>query len=272
MERADWLKEMQRKAEALYDRGAPQYWVDWGLSEDETHRAFLQKFLERVALGGSGQAGLILSAACGAGRYDGFLLQAGNTVIGIDQSAGVLARAREHFPAEAFPRLQYKKMSLQEMAVNPAFREAFDGLICVDAMEHICPEDYPGILRGFQEVLKPGGVLYFTADTTETAVGDGVDIQAVYERAKGLGMPVVPGEWVDEIDAAFDQVMAIAPGQPVPGDLSDRAVYHYFPLLEQVRAWIGQTGLEIEEEGLGSGWRHFIARKRTNTTAAFHPL
>ena len=285
MERAEWLKQMRSMAEALYDRGSPQYWVEWGLSEDETHRVYLQKFLERVALGsdgagqsdgggqtggagqsGGGKPGNLLSAGCGAGRYDGFLLDAGHNVIGIDQSAGMLRRAREHFPQERFPQLRYEKMSLQEMAMNPAYREAFDGIICMDTMEHIGPEDYPGILRGFQEALKPGGVLYFTADTTETAAGDGVDIEAVYARAKGLGLPVVPGEWVDEIDEAYEQAMALE--GPVPGDLADRAVYHYYPRVEQVRAWIDQAGLAIEEEGLGSGWHHFLTRKKNNPKCA----
>ena len=66
MERADWLKQMRSRAEALYDQLAPQYWVTLGLYENEMHRAYLQKFLERVAPGGS-----VLSAGCGAGRYDG---------------------------------------------------------------------------------------------------------------------------------------------------------------------------------------------------------
>jgi len=40
-------------------------------------------------------------------------------------------------------------------------------------------------------------------------------------------------------------------------------VYHYYPSLEQVRAWIGQAGLVIEEEGTGNGYEHFIVRKRS---------
>ena len=58
MERAEWLKHMRSNAEALYDRFSPRYWVTWGLVVEETHRAYLQKFLERVSPGG-----MILSAA-----------------------------------------------------------------------------------------------------------------------------------------------------------------------------------------------------------------
>ncbi len=236
MERADWLKQMRSKAEALYDQLSPQYWVTFGLYENETHCAYLQKFLERVAPGGT-----VLSAGCGAGRYDGFLLEAGHPVVGIDQSAGMLARARERFP-----QATYERMGLQEMA----FHEAFDGVICMDAMEHVSPEDYPGILENFEEALKPGGVLYFTMERADSG-----ELEKAYERARAQGLPVVPGELVDEVDAAYAQ--ATASDQPVPV-----AVYHFYPSLDQAHEWIDQAGLAIEEEGEGSGYRHFVARKK----------
>jgi len=244
MERAEWLKQMRYKAEALYDHLSPKYWVTFGLAANETHREYLQKFLEGVA-----PRSTLLSAACGAGRYDGMLLEAGHSVVGIDQSAGMLARAREHFP-----EARYEKIGLQEMN----FREAFDGVICMDAMEHVCPEDWPGILRRFREALKPGGVLYFTVDMT----GEDKDkVEEAYERAKAHGLPVVFGEVADEVEEAYERVKAL--GQPeVSGELSDPAVYHYHPSLEQVRAWIGQAGLAIEEEGTGNGYEHFVVRKR----------
>jgi 2-polyprenyl-3-methyl-5-hydroxy-6-metoxy-1,4-benzoquinol methylase len=231
---------MREKAEALYDHFSPQYWVKFGLYANETHREYLQKFLERVA-----PRSTLLSAACGAGRYDGILLEAGHSVVGIDQSEGMLARAREHFP-----EVQYKKMGLQEMD----FREAFDGIICMDAMEHVCPEDWPGILRRFQEALKPGGVLYFTVDLAE-----GDDVEAAYERAKALGLPVVFGEVADKVDEAYEQMKTFA---AVPYELADAAVYHYHPSLEQVRTWVGQAGMAIDDEGTGNGYEHFVVRKR----------
>jgi SAM-dependent methyltransferase len=243
MERAEWLKQMREITEALYDHFSPQYWVDFGLYENETHLAYLHKFLGRI-----GKGGTILSAACGAGRYDGILLKAGHRVVGIDQSAGMLRRAREYFP-----QIQYEKMDLQEMD----FQEIFDGAICMDALEHVCPEDYPVILRKFREALKPGGVLYFTAESPDTA--EAQEVEAAYERARAKGLPVVPGEVADEVEAAWAQVKAS--DQPVPGDLAHRAVYRYYPPLEQVRAWIEQAGLAIEEEGAGSELHHFIVRK-----------
>ena len=114
MERAEWLKQMREKAEALYDHFSPLYWSKFGLYANETHREYLDGFLERVPPHSS-----LLSAACGAGRYDGILLEAGHNVVGIDLSEGMLTRAREHFPG-----VTYKKMALQEID----FREPFDGI------------------------------------------------------------------------------------------------------------------------------------------------
>jgi 2-polyprenyl-3-methyl-5-hydroxy-6-metoxy-1,4-benzoquinol methylase len=242
MERSEWLKLMQKRAEELYDRFSPRYWITWGLVVEETHRVYLQKFLERVA-----PQGAILSAACGAGRFDGFLLEAGHSVVGIDQSAKMLASAKEHFP-----KVKYKKMALREMN----FRESFDGVICMDAMEHICPEDYPGILQGFQKALKPGGVLYFTADREEEP---DFDLQMYFEQGKARGLPIVFGEVADE--AAFKEAMAMEQIE-VPDELTDRAVYHYYPPLKKVREWIDQADFAVEEEGAGNGFHHFVVRKR----------
>ncbi len=240
MERAEWLKKTQRQAERLYDQVSPQYWDTAGFGDSQTHLAYLQKFLERVAPGG-----MILSAACGAGRFDGILLEAGHRVVGIDQSAGMLRRAKEHFPDA-----QYQKMALQEMH----FREVFDGIICMDAMEHIFPEDYPVILRSFQEALKPGGMLYFTADRAEDP--DDFDLQAYYEQGRAMGIPLVLGEVAEEV-ISWRKMEKME----VPEEGTD-PVYHYYPPLKKVCEWIDQAGLAIELEGEGSGFHHFLVRKR----------
>jgi hypothetical protein len=60
-------------------------------------------------------------------------------------------------------------------------------------------------------------------------------------------------------DAAYEQAMAQS---DVSDELTDRAVYHYYPPLEKVREWIDRAGLAVEEEGAGSGFHHFVVRKR----------
>ncbi len=247
MERAEWLKKVRAQAEALYDHMAPAYWVKFGLGVNAVHCRFIEKFLKRL-----GAQSAILDAGCGAGRYDGMLLEAGHSVLGIDQAGSMLARAREIFPQERFPRLCYTKMGFQEMD----FQAEFDGLVCIDALEHICPEDWPGILDRFQKALKPGGVLYVTLDEAEWG-----KVRQAFERAKARGLPVVFGEVVDKIEATYAQVMGLD-WQAVSGELADPAVYHYYPRPEQVSAWFDQAGLEIEEEGSGDGYGHILARKK----------
>ena len=240
MERVEFLNKMRTMSEALYDRFAHYYWVNWGMDVDGRHRQYMQKFLGRV-----GQPGLILSAACGAGRFDGLLMEAGHSVVGIDQSAGVLSRAREHFPAGQYPQVRYEKIGLQEMN----FHDAFDGVVCMDAMEHICPEDWPVIVRNFSNALKPGQPLYLTADTRGAA-----EIMRCYKNALAMGLPVVYGEIADEVETAYQQ--ALETGAP-----SDQSVYHFVPSLEQIRAWLGQAGLKMVDVSEGDGYHHIIAVK-----------
>jgi SAM-dependent methyltransferase len=225
------------------------YWVKFGLSTSEVHRKHLQTFLGSLAAQSA-----LLSAACGAGKFDGLLLEAGHSVVGIDQSEGMLARARAQFP-----EVRYAKMGLQEMD----FRAAFDGAICMDAMEHICPEDWPGILQRFHAALRPGGVLYFTANVQE-AERDLVDQS--YARARARGLPVVYGEVADEVEAGHDFFMGFENVFDIPGsaieERADTAVYHYYPSIEQVRAWLAQAGLLIEEQRTGEWYEHYLVRKR----------
>ena len=239
MERAQWLHQMRAHAAAAYDRVAPRYWDEFGLYPNAVHRQFIARLLGQLAAPGD-----LLDAACGAGRYDGLLAEAGHRVLGIDQSGGMLARAREHFPPERFPTLRYQQLGLQEMA----FRAEFDGAICVDALEHLPPEDWPGIIRHLEEALKPGGMLYVTVEVAQEA-----EVRQAYERAQAQGLPVVWGEVADQVVAVPDQSASGDPAAPV--------VYHYYPPLEQVCAWLGKAGLTIEAEGAGDWYAHFLARK-----------
>ncbi len=255
MERTEWLKKIRIMAEALYDHGAPVYWVKYGLDMTPIHRKFMQAFLGQL-----NGPGTILDAACGAGLYDGMLVEAGHTVLGIDQSTGMLNQARDHYPKDQYPNLHYLKMGLQEMN----FQEAFDGSICMDAMEHICPEDWPTILAGFYKALKPGGPLYITIDAM---LAD--EYRESYERARAMGLPVVYGEQVDDLEAAYNIAMQQDLLEPnaLSGERLDHTVYHYHPTMAQVREWYTQAGFTIVEETLanepGEEYTHVLARKNS---------
>ncbi len=247
MERTEWLNLIRHQTEQLYDHIAPLYWESFGFYPNSTHRQFIEKFLGRMR-----PQSYILDGACGAGRYDGDLLNAGHTVVGIDQSSRMLAQAREHFPLNRYPRLSYLKLSLQEMD----FRAEFDGAICIDAMEHIFPEDWPGIMHRFQMALKSGGLFYVTVE-----VADPDEVSESYERARAMGLPVVYGELADKIDEANKKVAALKSDE-IPSELAGSAAYHYYPSMEQVRLWFDQAGLAIEEEGVGHWYTHFLAIKK----------
>ena len=241
MERTEWLKQIREKTEALYDHFSTLYWEKFGLWVSETHVRFLLKFLMQLEPDSN-----LLSAGCGAGLYDGVLLEAGHNVVGIDLSEGMLRQARERFPT-----ILYLKKGLQEMD----FQDEFDGVICIDALEHVFPEDWPEIVRGFRDALKTGGVLYFTVDVSATN-----ELEEAYAGAKSQGLPVVYGEVVNEVDEAYKKVMSMTLSE-VPGELADKAVYHYYPPVAQVRMWLAQENFAIEAEEMGIWYQHFLARR-----------
>jgi SAM-dependent methyltransferase len=219
LDRDAWLAEMRRKSELKYDTiWAPHYGEKFGVYPNATHLQFLQKFMRLLP----GQS-MILDAACGAGRYFPLLLQTGRIVTGVDQSRGMLERARSRYP-----NVKLEKIRLQELP----YRDIFDGAICMDAMENICPEDWPLVLGNLCRAVKPRGFLYFTVEML-----DDLNIKKAYLQAKKAGLPVILGEWPDE------------------------TCYHYYPSLQLVRGWILQAGLEIMEETEGDGYHHFIVRR-----------
>jgi SAM-dependent methyltransferase len=224
MDRMTWLRDMRRDCEEQYDtRWAPHYGEKWGLYSNTTHLQFMREFLSLLP-----QSSRVLDAACGAGRYLPYLLEKGHSVLGIDQSQGMLKNAGAKFPG-----VQFEKVGLQEMA----YQEVFDGAICMDAMENVCPEDWSLVLNNFHRALKPYGYLYFTAETIENA--DENEIRQAFEKAQQAGLPVVYGEWPD-----------------------NEEVYHYHPTNDQVKEWVRQTGFEILKEGNGEiYYYHVLARK-----------
>jgi len=222
MDRITWLRAMRRDCEEQYDRESALYDEQGGVYSNITHQQFIQEFLSFLPPNSR-----VLDAPCGTGRYLPFLLEKGHSLVGIDQSQGMLERAKTKFPT-----VQFEKMGLQEMA----FREVFDGAICMDAMENVPPEDWSLVLNNFHRALKPHGYFYFTAETLENANEN--EIQQAFERAQQAGLPVIYGEYPDE------------------------EVYHYHPTRQQVREWTQQAGFEILKDGDGEIWYyHILVRK-----------
>ncbi len=215
MERYTWLKEKRRLSEERMDHlFAPVYDENWGASIHPLHHRFVSQLIEACP-----PHGVILDAACGTGKYWPIVIASERTLFGIDQSQGMLAQAHRKFP-----HVKVEKMGLQEVL----FRDAFDAIICVDAMENIFPEDWLPVLNNFHRALKLPGHLYFTVE-----IADRSDLEGVYQAGIQKGLPVVYGEWADEEG------------------------YHYYPTMEQVREWIGTAGFVIVEEAEEDEYHHF---------------
>lgn len=159
------------------------------------------------------------------------VLESGRSVLGVDHTGSYLAHA-----AAASPRARTEKHDLQDLP----YLDEFDGVMCVDAMEFVPPEDWPGVLQRFRRALHPGGWLYLTV---ELVAAD--EVRSANEDARRSGLPVVEGEaiWYEP-----------------------DAYYHFYPPMEQVRSWVDEAGFVIEEEAEGP-WReegyayhHVLAR------------
>src|SRR5258708_18472010 len=164
----------------------------------------------------------ILDAACGTGKYWP-LLERGCLVVGTDQSGQMLARARTKHPDVAVERV-----GLQELS----FSDAFDGVICMDAMEVVFPEDWPVVLVHFVRALHAGGTLYVTVEVEEDE-----ELRVAYEAGQRLGLPLVYGEY------------------------AHHGGYHYYPTDEQVRTWLAGAGLIVLDATEGDGYRHYLAHR-----------
>ncbi len=218
MDRETWRRERRLWNEVQMDTVyARQYDEHWGASINDAHRLMLGHFLDQCP-----PQAQILDAACGTGKYWSLLLERGCSVVGTDQSARMLARAREKHPDVAV-----EKIGLQELS----FTNAFDGVICMDAMENIFPEDWPLVLGHFAWALHRPGHLYITVEMESEE-----ELRIAYEAGQRLGLPLVHGEY------------------------AHHGGYHYYPTDEQARAWLVGSGFTIVETSEGDGYRHYLAR------------
>jgi SAM-dependent methyltransferase len=221
---------MRRRMAEQEDTLSDEFDELWGEIEP-THRRFVELFLSKLPEGGR-----VLDAACGTGKYFGMVLDSGRSVVGTDHSSGHLARAQAKYP-----HVDTERVDLQELR----FDAEFDGVICVDAMEFVPPEEWPAVLARFRDALREPGWLYLTV---ELAPEDRV--RQATEEGRRSGLPLLDGEGMWEQPDGY---------------------YHFYPGMERVRAWLADTGftLEVEEEGPWNedpedpfAYHHVLARRR----------
>lgn len=228
MERLAWVCEIRRINEQQEDELAPVYDERWGAIEPQ-HRAEVAAFLARLPPGGR-----VLDAPCGTGKYLALVAASGRTVVGVDHAAAYLAVARGKVPGVALHHC-----ALQELALA----RDFDGVMCVDALEMIPPEDWPVVLARFARALRGGGALYLTVELPDEA-----RLAAVNAEARRTGLPVIDREWAEP-----------------------DGYYHYYPPLAWVSDQLAGAGFAIDREREGErhpeghAYHHVHARLRSTT-------
>jgi 2-polyprenyl-3-methyl-5-hydroxy-6-metoxy-1,4-benzoquinol methylase len=222
MDRQAWLAERRAAVVASYDADAPAY-------DEHEYPSDLQREWVARALGLIRPGGMVLDAPCGTGKYFPVVAAAGHQVAGADQSAGMLAQARERGIA-----VRLDQVALQDLSYDGEF----DAVLTVDAMENIPPEDWPLVLANLHRAVRPDGILYLTVEEVEQA-----KIDQAFQRLSARGLPAVRGEIVEG------------------GEVAD---YHYYPGRDQAVGWFGHEGLTIIDEGFrwedGWAYRHFLLR------------
>jgi cyclopropane fatty-acyl-phospholipid synthase-like methyltransferase len=223
-DRARWLASRRRTVVETYDAEAATY--DRDEYPTETQAAWVGRLVAELEPGS-----VLLDAPCGTGRYFPVAAAAGVRVVGIDQSAGMLARARSRGIAERLERVSLQSLS---------YDAAFDGSMTVDAMENVPPEDWPVVLGNLRRAVAPGSPMYLTVEEI-----DDDEIDAAFEKARRAGWPAVRGEVVE----------------------GDTAGYHYYPGRERVLGWLAAASLGVEDETLTrhDGWAylHLLLRRRS---------
>jgi SAM-dependent methyltransferase len=228
VDRTAWLAERRAAVELDYTRDAPTYETgNYPISD--THRSFVGRVVEACP-----PDGVVLDVPCGTGRYFERVVGRGRRVVGADQSAGMVDQARARGLAESV-----EQIGLQELAYN----DAFDGVVCIDAMEHVPPEDWPVVVRNLGRALRTGGFLYMSL---EVLADQEAHIDRALAGAIASGFPAVRGEDVSE----------------------DTGGYHFYPSDEQVTTWLAAAELGIADDvtdmSYGEwGYRHVLVRRAT---------
>ncbi|WP_052852071.1 class I SAM-dependent DNA methyltransferase [Streptomyces avicenniae] len=170
---------------ASYDAVAPAYADRFRdeLEHKPFDRALLATFAELVTAAGGGP---VLDVGCGFGRITGYLASLGLDVSGTDLSPGMLAAARESFPALRFTEGSMTALDLPDGGLA--------GLTAWYSLIHLPPEDLPVAFAEFHRVLAPGGLVQIAFQVRP----EPVHLDTAFGQPVDLDYPRLPLEHVEE--------------------------------------------------------------------------
>ena len=188
---------------ASYDRVAAAYTANIAgeLAGKPLDRALLQAFAEQA-----GALGPIADLGCGPGHVAAFLAAAGASVEGFDLSGGMVAQARQRYPALAFRQA--------DMRALPVADAALGGIVAFYSIIHLPEGQLAPALSEWRRALRPNGLALVAFHIGETVV----HLDEWWQQPVELDFRFLP---VEQVTAALSQagfaIEALLLRAPYPG-------------------------------------------------------
>lgn len=144
---------LRRQVPAAFDRGAAAY--DRLVGANPGYHADLRRSARAFGLPAGGEGARLLDAGCGTGASTAALVAAAPRarIVGVDASAGMLARARaKPWP----PGVRFVHAGVEDLA-GAGVDGPFDGVFAAYLIRNLPDPD--AALRSLCALLRPGGVL-----------------------------------------------------------------------------------------------------------------
>lgn len=137
------MDKRQQEIISIYKKLGDRYLSDISKYEPPHFGEFISLFPKKSK---------ILEAGCAGGRDTKKLVEKGFDVIGIDLMEDFLAKARKDVP-----KAEFRKMDLLKLDFA---KDSFDGILAFAVLLHIDKQKIPQVLKNFNKILKPDGLLY----------------------------------------------------------------------------------------------------------------